>query len=144
MNATCVVCGGTTARGNHAFDVRIGRRTVAVPGEYERCTGACGEFYFAPGEMDAVMRHASDVIRSEENLLTPAAIKAFRVRAGLTQVQLEVLLGAGPKTVVRWEKGTVIQNGATDTLLRVIRDVPAAFQFLMRERNMIPKVMRQQ
>lgn len=136
----CPDCGGAVSRGHNVFEAHLGRRTVAVPGVYERC-GECGEFYFAPGEMDAVMKRASSIIRSEEGLLTPTEIKSFRKAIGLTQPQLEDLLGAGPKTVGRWEKGTVIQNGATDTLLRLLRDVPAALQHLLAERELVSNVM---
>lgn len=141
MLSTCPECGGRVTRGRHSFDVHVGRRTVAVEGEYSRCTGECAEFYFAAGEMDAVMTRATAVIRAEEGLLTPAEIKALRKRIGLTQPQLEQLLGAGLKTVTRWEKGTVIQNGATDTLLRLIQDVPEALQYLLRSRAVVPKVV---
>ncbi|MDB4914683.1 MAG: putative transcriptional regulator [Gemmatimonadetes bacterium] len=137
----CPDCGGAVTRGHDTFEVRIGRRTVTVPGEYERCRGECGEFYLAPGEMDAVMKRASAMIRAEEGMLIPAEIKAFRKGIGLTQPQLEDLLGAGPKTVGRWEKGTIIQNGATDTLLRLLRDVPAALQHLLAERGIVPDVV---
>lgn len=131
MLTVCPECGGDVSRSYHTFDVQIGRRSVSVSGEYERCMGECQEVYFAPGEMDAVMTHASDVIRRDEGLLSPDEIRMFRKRIGLTQQQFEDLLGAGPKTVTRWEKGTVIQNGAADTLLRVLRDVPAALAHLM-------------
>ena len=141
MLTTCPECGGRITRARHAVDVHIGRRTVAVEGEYARCTGECAEFYFAAGEMDAALSRATEVIRANEGLLTPADIKALRKRIGLTQPQLEHLLGAGLKTVTRWEKGTVIQNGAADTLLRVIRDVPEALTYLLRARQVVPKVV---
>lgn len=141
MLTTCPECGGRITRGRHTFDVHIGRRTVAVEGDYTRCNGECAEFYFAAGEMDAVMTRATEVIRAQEELLTPSEIKALRKRIGLTQPQLEHLLGAGLKTVTRWEKGTVIQNGATDTLLRLIRDVPEALQYLLREREVVTNVV---
>ncbi len=141
MLTTCPECGGAVSRGHHTFDIHIGRRTVSVSGEYERCTGDCQEVYFAPGEMDAAMIRASDVVRSEEGLLTPREIKAFRKRIGLTQPQLEVLLGAGLKTVTRWEKGTVIQNGATDTLLRLLRDMPEALSHLLQQRSITPHLI---
>lgn len=141
MQNICVECGGPVVRGHHSFDVSIGRRTVSVPGEYDRCEGDCREFYFAPGEMDAAMIRASATIREEEGLLTAREIKALRKRIGLRQDQLEELLGAGPKTVTRWEKGTVIQNGATDTLLRLIRDVPAALQHLLQQKGITPHVV---
>jgi len=132
---TCPECGGRVARRHHTFDMHVGRRTVTISGEYERCVGTCKEVYFAPGEMDAAMIRASDAVRSEEGLLSPSEIKAFRKQLGLTQPQLEDLLGAGPKTVTRWEKGTVIQNGATDTLLRLLREVPEALSYLLRQRG---------
>jgi HTH-type transcriptional regulator / antitoxin MqsA len=136
---TCPECGGCIVRARHTFDVHIGRRTVAVEGEYARCTGACAEFHFAAGEMDAVLSRASEVVRANEGLLSPADIKALRKRIGLTQPQLEHLLGAGLKTVTRWEKGTVIQNGAADTLLRLLRDVPEALTYLLRARKVVPR-----
>jgi HTH-type transcriptional regulator / antitoxin MqsA len=141
MLTICPDCGGVVSRGHDAFEAHIGRRTVSVPGDYERCRGVCGEFYFAPGEMDAVMKRASAIIRAEEGLLTPGDIKAFRKGIGLSQQQLEDLLGAGPKTVGRWEKGTVIQNGATDTLLRLLQDVPEALQHLLAERGIVLQVV---
>ncbi len=49
---------------------------------------------------------------------------------GLSQHAFEQLLGVGPKTVVRWEKGTVFQNKATDSLLRVVERFPEVVRFL--------------
>jgi len=51
----CPECGGAIRRDRHTFDVHVGRRTVAIAGKYMRCEGECRAFYFAPGEMDAVM-----------------------------------------------------------------------------------------
>jgi DNA-binding transcriptional regulator YiaG len=88
-----------------------------------------------PEEADVLQRRASNSIREQERLLTPEEIRAVRVRLGLTQGQLETLLGTGPKTVVRWERGTVFQNGATDSLLRVVGKVPQAVHFLAQLRG---------
>ncbi len=75
---------------------------------------------------------ASDKLRDEERLLRSSQIRSIRMRLGLAQHRFEQLLGVGPKTVVRWEKGTVFQNGATDSLLRLIADVPGAAAYLAR------------
>jgi HTH-type transcriptional regulator/antitoxin MqsA len=125
----CGLCGGSVARIESDLPVTIGRRRVSVRGTFATCN-QCGESFLAPGEMDAVLRSASDQIRDEEGLLGPHAIKAIRESLGLSQVAFERLLGVGPKTVVRWERGTVFQNGATDTLLRVVQFVPEAASFL--------------
>ncbi len=141
MLIICPECGGAVSRGQHSIDMHIGRRTVSITGSFERCNGECREVYFAPGEMDAAMRRASEAIRLEEGLLLPDEIKAFRKRVGLTQPQMEDLIGAGPKTVVRWEKGTVIQNGATDTLLRLLRDVPEALRHKLASKGIVTNVV---
>ena len=57
MLADCPECGGPVFVGRHNVDVRMGRRTVAVQGEYLRCEGECHEVYFQPGEMDAAITH---------------------------------------------------------------------------------------
>ena len=62
MLTICPNCGGAVSRGHDTFDACISGRTVSVPGEYERCRDACGQFSFAPGEMDAVMKRASAII----------------------------------------------------------------------------------
>jgi HTH-type transcriptional regulator/antitoxin MqsA len=69
-------------------------------------------------------------------LTAPQEIRDLRKRLGLTQHAFEKLLGVGPKTVLRWEKGTVFQNRSTDSLLRVIDAVPDSAQFLARLKGM--------
>lgn len=112
-------------------EVRIGTRSAQVMDRFLRCSG-CGETFYLPGQMDATLRLASEAIRREEGLLTPAEIRAIRTRLGLSQHAFEQLLGVGPKTVVRWEKGLVFQNRATDSLLRVVAEFPEVVRFLAR------------
>jgi len=80
--------------------------------------------------MDDAQRAASNQIREEDGLLLPGDILDIRSRYSLSQADLERVLGVGPKTVVRWERGTVFQNKATDTLLRVLREFPEVVGFL--------------
>ena len=47
-------------------------------------------------------------------------------------IKFEKLIGAGPKTVVRWERGSVFQNRTADTLMRVVRDFPEVAAHLMK------------
>jgi len=126
---TCPLCDGRLTRIAEMRDVPIGKRVVRVLDRFARCTD-CGEELYAPGQMEATQRSASDLIRMEDGLLLPAEIRALREALGTTQHAFERLLGVGPKTVVRWERGTVCQNQATDSLLRVIREYPAAAAFL--------------
>lgn len=127
----CVQCPGSVSRRAGSVSVSVGaREPVSVRGTYATCD-RCGEVYLAPGEGDALHRKASDVVRKREGLLSSAEIRALRDDLGLSQCRFEQLLGVGPKTVVRWEKGTVFQNRTTDTLLRLIRDMPAVRRRLL-------------
>jgi len=42
----------------------------------------------------------------------------------MSQAAFEELLGVGPKTVIRWEKGTVFQGATADRLMRLLRTQP--------------------
>jgi HTH-type transcriptional regulator/antitoxin MqsA len=126
----CAVCSGAVRRVHATVEVAIGKReSVPVSGVFAKCD-RCGEVYFAPGEMDAVHQQANDVVRQREGLLRPDEIREIRAAMRLTQTELERLLRVGPKTVVRWERGTTFQNKATDTLLRALRDVPELRSYL--------------
>ena len=125
----CWMCDGVADLVTEEREVRIGSRTACVPEEFFRCR-ECGEEFYLPSQMDASQIRAADRIRAEDDLLEPAEIRAIRESLGLTQRKFEILLRVGPKTVVRWERGTVFQNRATDTLLRVIREFPEAARFL--------------
>ena len=127
----CAECGGNIARRLATVAVPVGARgAIDVSRRLQRCE-TCGEIYYAAGEADAVRREANDEVRRREGLLFPEEIKELRTALGLSQAEFERLLRVGPKTVVRWERGTIFQNRATDTLLRTIRDVPAARAYLL-------------
>jgi HTH-type transcriptional regulator/antitoxin MqsA len=125
----CPVCDGPLEVVSEEREVRIGARTTRVRDQFSYCD-ACEEAYYAAGQMDATLLRASDAIRRKEGLLTPDQIRGIRQTLGLTQEALEKLLGVGPKTVVRWEKGTVFQNRSTDSLLRVVGAQPESARFL--------------
>lgn len=125
----CPECSGRTVRSATSTEIAIGRRRVRLEGTWEHCE-ECGEILFAPGEMDEAMRRASAIIRQRDGMLSPGEIESVRHSFGVTQAEFERLLDVGAKTVVRWERGTVVPNGATNTLLRVLRDVPEAAAYL--------------
>lgn len=116
----CPVCGGAAERVSEVREITVGQRTVAVEDHSFACA-ECGERFYAPGMMDETLRRAADVIRQRDGLLTPAEIRRVRTGLGYTQSEFESILGAGPKTVTRWERGTVAPTGPTDTLLRIFR-----------------------
>ena len=128
-NERCGLCGGNAELVRESIDVEIGNRTALVEVERFRCS-QCEEAFYTPQQMRAAQVAAATELRRQERLLSPSEIRGIREQYDLSQSQFERLLGAGPKTVVRWERGTVFQNRSTDALLRVIRAVPEAARFL--------------
>ena len=98
--------------------------TYMVDGfEYESCA-ACGETLHPAGQIDEIHAQAVAMARKERGLLTPKQIRGLRKNLGLTQAELEALLGVGPKSVTRWEKGTVFQSAVADNFMRKIWEHP--------------------
>jgi HTH-type transcriptional regulator/antitoxin MqsA len=131
VNSTdrCPSCGRDAARVRGPRKITVGRRHVTVEDDFVRCDFCKSDFYH-PGQLTDLQIQVANEIRKKEGLLTPGEIKAIRRRLRLTQPKLESLLGVGPKSVTRWEKGTVFQSGATDRLLRAIDQVPGVAGFL--------------
>jgi HTH-type transcriptional regulator/antitoxin MqsA len=104
-------------------EITIGHWSVNVDDTFIRCP-ACGEEWYLPGQMDASQKKAAALIREKHHLMSPDRIRALRLRMGLSQPALEQLLGVGPKTVTRWEKGTVVPGAPVSRLLEVIENSP--------------------
>lgn len=79
---------------------------------------------------DAASRRITEETYRQLGLLTPAEIRENRERLGLTQQQLQELLGLGGNTLSRWETGRVYQSRALDRFLRVVFESPEARKLL--------------
>lgn len=134
-NETCPLCGGPAKLVEELNTLRMGTRPVTFTDRFYRC-GRCDEAFFIGEMMDDSLRRATAVIRAEDGLLAPDEIVGLRKKYGLTQADLERLIGAGPKTVVRWERGTVAQNRTADTLLRVLLEHPEVVAGLKRQNGL--------
>lgn len=134
MSEPCYACDSEALLVRERREILIGQRAVTVESEFTRCS-ACGETFFLPEQADALQRLAADQIRREDGLLATSEVKAFRERLRLSQAEFEQLLGTGPKTVVRWERGTVTQSSTADTLMRVLMKHPDALHDLALERG---------
>jgi HTH-type transcriptional regulator/antitoxin MqsA len=131
---TCGICGGTATLVEEPHTMSMAGRPVTYEDQFYRC-GQCGEAYYNGTMAAESFRRAAAVIRAEDGLLGPDDIVALRAKYGLSQAALEQLIGAGEKTVVRWEKGTVAQNKTADTLLRVLADHTGVVAQLAAERG---------
>jgi HTH-type transcriptional regulator/antitoxin MqsA len=138
MNPTFDIChcGGALEVVREREKMKMGSRSAIVEVERLACA-TCGERFATPDQMREAQRSLATQLRLQEGLLSPDQVRRIRVQYGLTQPEFERLLNVGPKTVVRWERGTVFQNRATDELLRIIEAVPSAYEHLATRRGLL-------
>jgi putative zinc finger/helix-turn-helix YgiT family protein len=122
----CPVCGTGTAKKveRKNYPARYNGEPVEVPNVDAFHCDDCGEEFLTPEQARAMSVAVKNEVRKMLGLLSPERIAAIREKAGLTQAQLEERLGLGPKVVVRWESGKVIQGKAADTVLRLLEREP--------------------
>jgi putative zinc finger/helix-turn-helix YgiT family protein len=125
----CSVCGGLTTRVRETKKAKYRDEIVEVVTELFRCD-SCAEGFVTPEQMRAHVRSVKNEVRKIHGLLPPEKIAAIRERLGLTQNGLEEALGTGPKVVVRWESGKVIQSGGHDNMLRLLDRDPSVLKSL--------------
>lgn len=117
----------------------VGRWSTEIAHECCVCD-ACGEEFYDPHQAEVSELKAVAAVRAKVGLVAPERIRALRSRYGLSQAQLERLLGIGAKMVVRWERGTVLPSLAASRLIEVLDDVPVTvFRKLAAKRGVVPK-----
>lgn len=131
MNS-CPACGSRLEHVSEPTEISVGRGAATVELAFDRCS-SCGEEYVDPEVFAAAQAKAAAIVRDQLGLLQPEKIRAIREREGVTQEELEQLLGTGPKAVGRWERGTVLQSGMADKLLRVFQRSPGVLREILRE-----------
>src|SRR5215213_2173931 len=115
----CYLCGGEVEDVRESREFRIRGRNVVVDVQFSRC-GHCGEEMWSDEQVTAAQLAATAEVRRARKLLDPAEIVRIRRSLDLTQEEFEQLLGAGKKTVVRWERGIVPPSSAMNELIWLI------------------------
>lgn len=115
----CPVCGERAIIvTSDPIEQTVAGRVYRLEGfQYNRCA-ACGEEYFAAGQLDDIQRAGNAAAREELGRLSGDDIAVIRRGLGLTQEQLAVRLGVSPGLVTRWERATVLPNAMADRYLR--------------------------
>lgn len=135
MDPHCHACGQPAMVEETApRDHTVGKRTVRVDEDRHLLCRACGAIRYEGPHLAEAQHRIAAAIRREDGLLTPDELRAVRLKYGLTQTDMEQLLGTGPKTWTRWERGKVVQSAAADRLIRVIATNPDALRDLMADR----------
>jgi len=95
----------------------VGREYRVEGFTYNRCA-ACGEAYYAAGQIDDILRAANAAARLDLGRLSGDDVATIRRGLGLTQAQLGARLGVSTGLVTRWERGTVLPGAMADRYLR--------------------------
>jgi putative zinc finger/helix-turn-helix YgiT family protein len=115
-------CGGRYALHTETVTMRLSGMAAEVTREFYRCE-KCGHENRTIEQRDAAEKAATEIIRSEHNLLIPKAIRQLRESLGLTLPQFAELIYGTPKGIVDgWEKGKYLQNREADALIRSLAD----------------------
>ena len=130
MKMGCPTCGGTAKKMKDSYRTKYNGQMVIVPNVERFHCSDCGEEFFNPDQSRLLSVGVKDVVREMYGLLPPERVRAIREKLGLTQQDLEALLGQGPKVVTRWESGRVIQNPNADTILRMLDRDPSTLSHL--------------
>jgi putative zinc finger/helix-turn-helix YgiT family protein len=125
----CSVCGGSTTEVKEVKKAKYRDEIVEVVTKLFRCD-SCQEGFVTPQQMGIHVRAVKNEVRKKYGLLSPEKVTEIRKKLQLTQEGLEELLGTGPKVVVRWESGKVIQSGGHDNMLRLLDRDPRALGLL--------------
>lgn len=90
----------------------------------------CGNDEMTAAEATKLAHALAAQYAKAHELLSPSEIKHLRSDLGLTQHEFESLLGVSKPTSSRWENGASQQTVTANILMRLIRDVPEAREYL--------------
>jgi putative zinc finger/helix-turn-helix YgiT family protein len=107
-------------------------RGIKVKVEIDHCfCSCCQEEIDVNFITDANLQRTYDEYKKLKGLLTSKEIKALRQRYGMTAVEFAKAIGAGEKTITRYENGA-IQDEVYDKFLRLLDD-PVAFAIFSKQ-----------
>jgi HTH-type transcriptional regulator / antitoxin MqsA len=127
---SCGECGGKVSVSRDFMSIEVRGETITVPDIEHGFCRSCGETYLDLPSIQRLQEEAVRRVKRAKGLLTSEEIRDLRRSLGLSQTGFERLLGTGPKTVVRWEKGTVFQSATADRLMRLPRAKPELAELL--------------
>jgi HTH-type transcriptional regulator/antitoxin MqsA len=127
---SCGECGGKVSASRDTISIEIRGEEITVPDMDHGVCCTCGEVYLDLPSVQRLQEEAVRRAKQAKGLLTSEEIRDLRRSLGLSQTGFERLLGTGPKTVVRWEKGTVFQSATADRLMRLLRARPELAELL--------------
>lgn len=133
MSERCAKCGEfAVVERLGTFEVEHGGKREPIQDRHMHCS-ACGNIGYRGEQISAHELAVAAKVREMGGLLSAEELRRVRGKYGFTQREMEDLLGTGPKTWVRWERGKVPQSKVADTLIRQIAADPWLVRNLMEQ-----------
>ena len=126
----CPECGTPMILSREPVKETYRNETFVLAGFTRYACPECGNDIMSAQEATRLGRALAEEYAQRHGLLTASQIKEIRKSLGLTQKELERLIGVASPTVSRWETGAMQQSATADKLLRLIRDVPETTDYL--------------
>jgi putative zinc finger/helix-turn-helix YgiT family protein len=126
----CPACGSLMVEQRAKLQLPVNGEEIAVPGASHLACPKCHEIVLRLQDARRLSEDAIAIYRRKHGLLSGDQIRGIREHHKLTQAQFARLLRLGGNTLSRWESGRNVQTEAMDTLLRLIRDLPGAINYL--------------
>jgi putative zinc finger/helix-turn-helix YgiT family protein len=118
-------------------------RGVVVEAEHTHCfCDECGEEIIVNSILDENLKNSFEAYKKKMGLLTGKEIRSFRDQYSLTAVELADLLGAGEKTITRYENGA-IQDPVYEKILRSFQNADAFYLYLIQNKKTIEPALFQ-
>ncbi len=131
MVSECMKCGEQEVSEEiGSFTVDYGGKSGDIPDRRMRCA-SCGNMSYSGNQISEHELAVAAKARELGGLLSAKDLENTRKKYRLTQREMEVLLGTGSKTWIRWERGKVVQSKLADTVIRQIASSPRVARDLM-------------
>jgi putative zinc finger/helix-turn-helix YgiT family protein len=128
--AFCPSCGKNVAFNVETAMEKVNVRGVEVTVPVQYCTcSECHEELDVPSISEENLRVAYEAYKKKMGLMSGDEIKALRAKYHISASALSLLIGAGEKTITRYENGA-IQDTIYDMVLKLL-EVPEIFEKLV-------------
>jgi HTH-type transcriptional regulator/antitoxin MqsA len=129
-NFICPICDEGQLVPNVCMENTIYKeKTLTVNYDSSTCS-ICGSEIVTPMQAQRNQAHIIDEQKKMDGLLTSIEIKGIRETFNLTSTQAAKLFGSDATAFYKYEKGEATQSVTLDKLLRLVKEMPLAFERL--------------
>ncbi|MGH6692070.1 MAG: type II TA system antitoxin MqsA family protein [Gammaproteobacteria bacterium] len=128
----CPECSTQMTEKQASLKFPVNGEEITVPQSRHLSCPKCREVILRFDDARKLRQRALEIYRQKYGLLSADDIRSIRERFDLTQAELARFLRLGANTISRWEAARNVQTASMDMLVRLIRDVPGAVDYLRR------------